>query len=154
MREASKILIHFGNKTLYSGALGKADYQSLSKDRQRLNFLFGAMKSGEDAMEAIRHYQVRDTDLSSIGSLSPEPATPATTITSLIRTGSKAVTTGANSVTFSSPLPSANYTVTAWVIGTGESQYDLGTVTKSAGGFTVSDIIINGTLHYQAIINI
>ena len=106
------------------------------------------------AIEMIRHFQCRATDLSTIGVTPSPPSPPSPSYGDLIRTGHKAVTIGGASVTFSSPLPSADYTVTAWVIGTGESQYDLGTITPSAGGFTASDITINGTLHYQAIINI
>jgi hypothetical protein len=156
--EAVGVLINFGNKTLYSGALGKSNYQHLNKDRMRLNYLYGAINNVPtqievlQAIEVIRHYQCGATDLSSIGA-SPSPTPPSPTPNSYMRVGKKTVTIGATSVTFTSPLPSDDYTVTAWVIGAGESQYDLGTLTLSANGFTASDISINGTLHYQAIMN-
>jgi len=158
--EAVGVMINFGNKVLYSGALGKHNYLSLLKDKMRLNYLYGAINYVStqievvEAIEKIRHYQCRATDLSTIGVTPTPPSPPSPSYGDLIRTGHKTVTIGANSVTFSSPLASSDYTVTAWVIGTGESQYDLGTITPSAGGFTVSDVTINGTLHYQAIINI
>ena len=105
------------------------------------------------AIENIRHYNGLTYDLSAIGS-SASPSTPASDTSSLIRAGSQAVTPGAASITFSSALTTTNYTVNVWVIGTGESQFDLGTITKAMNGFTCSDILISGTLYYQVIVNV
>jgi hypothetical protein len=172
--EASEILFEFGNGMVYAGALGQPSYLSLIKENERLNYLWGIINNLQpvygdtyavgrtlltsadvlSAIETIRHYKGRfNIDLSTIGDES-EPVTPTPSVLSdIIRAGSQTATIGANIIVFSSPLSTTDYTVNVWVLGDGESQFDVGVITPSVNGFTVSDIIIEGTLYYQVIVN-
>ena len=166
--EACDILFEFGNGVVYAGALGQPDYLKLIKENERLNFLWGAINnlqsgyyvgntvvSALSLIETIRHYKGRfNVDLNTIGDES-EPVTPTPSVlTDIIRAGSQTATVGANIITFSSPLSTDVYTVNVWVIGDGTSQFDVGVITPSVNGFTVSDILIEGTLYYQVIVDV
>jgi len=106
------------------------------------------------AIEKLRHYRgiYKNIDLSQIGIVSESSTPSGQTTSDLIRSGQQDSVIGANAIVFSSPLGTDNYTVNVWIIGTSESQYDLGDITKAETGFTVSDALIEGTLYYQVIV--
>lgn len=62
---------------------------------------------------------------------------------------------GVNVVTFSSPLPSADYTVTVYNTGSsGYLQKNLVVSTKTANGFVCGDVLEAGVLTYFAVIDL
>jgi hypothetical protein len=62
---------------------------------------------------------------------------------------------GTNVVTFSSPLPSSDYTVTVYNTGAnGYLQKNLVVSTKTANGFVCGDVLEAGTLTYFAVIDL
>jgi len=105
------------------------------------------------AIEKLRHYRgiYKNIDLNQIGVIS-NPSSSDQSVSDLLRSGQQPSIIGANTIVFSSPLGTDNYTVNVWIIGTSESQYDLGDITKAETGFTVSDALIEGTLYYQVIV--
>ena len=170
--EAREIFVEFTNGLCEALAMGRKNIVSIINDAMRLQWLWGLTKSGTIviqenivdsidndsptiAIEKLRHYRgiYKDVDLSQIGIvLNPSNPDPSGSISDLLRSGHQAATIGANTIVFSSPLGTTNYTVNVWVIGNNESQYDLGDITKAETGFTVSDAIIEGTLYYQVIV--
>ena len=62
---------------------------------------------------------------------------------------------GLNNITFSRPLSSADYELDVFVIATnGMMQHNLIVTSRTASGFTVSDVLRAGTLSYFAVIRI
>lgn len=134
-------------------------------------YLGGTAITDADVLQASQklwHYSGRykDTALSGFTQVTPDEGDSGSTTPSTpsqdadhYRAGSLAVVAGANAVTFikdgvASPLPSASYTLEAWVItSSGQRQSELVITTKTAGGFVASDVLKAGTLYYQALLN-
>jgi hypothetical protein len=134
-------------------------------------YLGGTAITDTDVLEASQklwHYsgRFRDIDLESYSQVTADDGDGGATDPSdpsqgsdHYRSGSVPVVAGANPVTFikngvASPLPSADYTVEAWVIASsGQRQSELVITTKTAGGFVANDVIKAGTLNYIATLN-
>ena len=117
-----------------------------------------------ETMHKLWHYNgvYEDVDLSSYSEITPDDGdggaeTPdAGTPADNMRVGTESVTTGPASVTFevngyASPLDSANYVVSAWVISNTGYRQDIVDISgQTAAGFTANNIIAAGTLYYIA----
>ena len=111
----------------------------------------------DTAIYNIRHWwgRYRNVTLDDVDFVTPGSGGTGGDLSDVLRVGSSVVSLGSNYVQFSSPLPSTSYVVNAYVKGLdGSSQYDLGTVTKAVAGFTVSDVIVEGTSYYHVIMNV
>lgn len=121
----------------------------------------------ETVYEKIQHYNgiYANVDLADYAEVTPDDGDSGSesggsgTTTDHWRAGNLAVTAGANAVTLlkdgePSPLPSADYTISAYVITAGGQRQDnLQITTQTAGGFVASDVLKAGTLFYTAILN-
>lgn len=119
----------------------------------------------ETILGKIWHYngKYEDIDLSDYAAIVPDdgdggsvdPDNP-TEDTDHYRAGELPVVAGANAATFikngvASPLPSADYILTAWVMATsGQMQTNIVATSQTAGGFVASDVLKAGTLYYTA----
>lgn len=133
-------------------------------------YLGGTATTDEEILAASQklwHYsgRFRDIDLEGYSQIVPDDGDSGAcdgstgTTEDHYRSANLPVVAGANAVTFikdgiASPLPSAAYTVEAWVIASsGQRQSELVITTQTAGGFVASDVIRAGTLYYIATLN-
>jgi len=78
-----------------------------------------------------------------------------TPVTDHYRSGTQVAVVGTNVIGFSSPLPSADYTIQVYVIGeTGYQQTNLVVSTVTANGFVVTDVLEAGVLTYFCVIEL
>lgn len=119
----------------------------------------------ETILGKIHHYNGKygDIDLSDYTAIvaddgdggSVDPSVPSTD-NDHYRAGELPVVAGANAVTFikdgvASPLASADYVLTAWVVAaSGQMQNNIVPTSQTAGGFVASDVLKAGTLYYTA----
>lgn len=181
--DAARILREYTNGALNARLAGAKNAVELESDCMNVVYLHGVLDYvyliGETpylgttaitdadvlaASQKLWHYSGRfaNVDLSGYTQITSDDGDGGTTDPSSpttedhYRSGSVAVTSGSNIVTFVkngvvSPLPSADYTVVMWVtLSDGSIQRNLVPTTKTAGGFVVSDVLGSGVLEYQA----
>ena len=177
-KEASEIVLGYSDGRLQSALVGDSKYKSIVNNLFGAHYLFGVihssfLSSGDlyigdttitdnylyAALNKLRRYKgVYNVDYDTL----PEPGTPgAPTPPSpsepieILRAGSVPVIVGGNNIVFTSPLSTDQYTVMAYVIATGGGtrQDSLGISSLQTTGFIVSDILKDGTLHYQAVLD-
>ena len=177
-KEASEIVVSYGDGRVKSSIVGDANRELIIDNLYGAHYLLGVihpsfLSNGDlyigdseitdnylfDTLNKLRRYKgIYSVDYSTL----PEPGTPGTPTppspsdpVEILRAGSAPVIVGGNNIVFTSPLSTNDYTVMAYVISTvgGYRQDSLGITSLQTSGFIVSDVIKEGTLHYQAIIN-
>lgn len=180
---SAEILVQFTNGYIDSRLRGTKDIGKNFKDCMRLHYLYGAMDNailvGSDiyvgsqliapadvaeTYHKIYHYNgvYQSVDLSDYSDIVADSGdgdsgsgTTPTPSEDFYRAGSVYVGAGSATVTFSSPLPSTDYQVDAYVrTASGYEQDNLGTITKSLNGFSVSEVLEAGTLIYFVVISL
>jgi hypothetical protein len=178
-REASEITVAYGDGHMQASLTGDSNLNNIVNNLQSIHYLDGVIQSaflsgetlfigsGEitdtylfNTMNKLREYKgvyiVDYDDLPTAGTPgTPTPPAPSTP-TELLRVGSVPVVVGANSIVFTSPLNTADYTVEAWVIATvgGARQSNVVVVSEQKSGFIANDVLKVGELFYQAIVNV
>lgn len=176
-KEASGIVISYGDGRVQASLVGDSKRKSIIQNLYGAHYLNGVIQSaflsggtlfigsGEitdtylfETLNKLREYKgIYNIDYDTL----PQPGTPGTPTppspsepTEILRAGSVPVIAGGNNIVFTSALSTDQYTVMAYVItGAGARQDSLGISSLQTTGFIVSDVLVAGTLYYQAILD-
>lgn len=183
--KSAEIVIQYTNGLLDARLRGTIEYQDAYLHTMRLMYLWGVMKNSflvggvlyvgdtilsgtdlEGVYHKIWHYNgIYDgVDLSDYTAITPDDGDGGTdegdgggggSSTDHYRSNDVVSIVGTNVVTFSSPLPSVDYTVTVYNTGaSGYLQKNLVVSTKTANGFVCGDVLEAGILTYFAVIDL
>jgi hypothetical protein len=180
-QEATDALIRKSSSLVKSLITGSDNQSSLYHDLIRMHPLCGFIKElntfdsqfwiGDgtvlwpeiaDVRSKIQSFNDNiDIDLSTL----PEGGTSSGTVTTPVsgsivyRAGISTITTvGPITIEFMvggalAPMPSTDYYLNCWLVtSNGTKQGNLGVITKTTNGFTASDVLSPGSVHYEAIL--
>lgn len=175
-QEATAVLIRYGSQFIKAAYFGADNLRSLYTDLLNLHVLCGyinslwydgAYKLGLTTREEsevqrvrsmIQYYNGREEyDVSSSPDYGTGGETPVDIALSY-RAGTKASVVGSNDILFYvnselAPFSTSNYIIHCWNVGhDGSVQNNVVITTKTADGFTASDVLDAGTLYYEAIL--
>lgn len=180
---SAQIAIQYTNGHVYSRLRGTGEEGDIFDHCLRVHWLLGAIKEahlvsgvlkiGSETLDdadlttiyhKLWHYNgiYADIDLTEFSDIVPddgdEPGDDPTIIVVTedhYRADTVLVSSGVNTVTFSSPLPSTDYRIVVYVdCISGYQQRNLVVGTKTANGFTVTDVLEPGVLTYFCVIDL
>jgi hypothetical protein len=174
-KEAATILTdNLDGFALYS-ATGDSRVSGVVSDLILIDYLYGIVDINErlkdaqktqitsdielqSAMDKLRYFSNRftidyaDIPAGGTGGITPPPVVP---ITDIVRAGNVPVVAGTNNIAFSSALDTTDYTIDAYIIFGDQSRQNNPVIsTQSKSGFVVTDVLQDGTLYYQVVVNI
>lgn len=180
---SAEIFVSYSNGYLDSRLNGTGEEPDVFDHLVRLAYLYGIVDEmylsgtsvyvGEEVITdtdvetiygKIWHYNgIFSADLSDYSSITADAGDSGTTGGSTgsavssdnYRADSVAVSSGSNTVTFSSPLSTTDYILDVRVVTAGGyEQRNLVISTKTKNGFVVSDVLQAGTLYYSALVSV